>query len=200
MEWKDVRQRVEYQDGCWLYTGSLTDQGYGRATMDGRLLFVHRIAMGNPPSHLHVDHLCHNRDTTCEGGPTCHHRRCFNPAHLEVVTPSENSRRRHARIVMPSQCKRGHPYPEFVRWTKRGQRYCIECSRAAKRKYLRKKGVPPRPVGTCNQGHPRTPENTYVRPDGWRECRECSRETKRQYKREKRRREREGGRLRASEG
>ncbi len=25
----------------------------------------------------------------------------------------------------------------------------------------------------CKNGHEFTPENTYVRPEGWRECREC---------------------------
>ena len=27
----------------------------------------------------------------------------------------------------------------------------------------------------CRSGHPRSPENTYVRPNGWRECRVCIR-------------------------
>lgn len=25
----------------------------------------------------------------------------------------------------------------------------------------------------CKNGHPRTPKNTYTRPNGWRECRDC---------------------------
>lgn len=29
--------------------------------------------------------------------------------------------------------------------------------------------------GTCARGHAYTPENTYVRPDGYRSCRECKR-------------------------
>lgn len=27
----------------------------------------------------------------------------------------------------------------------------------------------------CKNGHPRTPENTYMRRQGWMECRECKR-------------------------
>jgi hypothetical protein len=36
----------------------------------------------------------------------------------------------------------------------------------------------PEITGTCRNGHPRTPENTYTRSDGRSECKEC----KRQYK------------------
>jgi hypothetical protein len=32
-----------------------------------------------------------------------------------------------------------------------------------------------RPV-TCKNGHTRTDDNTYVRPQGWLECRDCRRE------------------------
>lgn len=33
--------------------------------------------------------------------------------------------------------------------------------------------------GTCVNGHPRTPENTYYRSDGLRRCRVCRRESNR---------------------
>jgi hypothetical protein len=36
-------------------------------------------------------------------------------------------------------------------------------------------------MAACRNGHPRTPENIYVRPDGHRECRECRRESWRRY-------------------
>ena len=39
---------------------------------------------------LDVDHLCHNRDTSCPGGKTCPHRLCCNSAHLQVKTPQAN--------------------------------------------------------------------------------------------------------------
>lgn len=35
---------------------------------------------------------------------------------------------------------------------------------------------------TCSHGHPFTPENTYVRPDGGRKCRACKRIENRKYK------------------
>jgi hypothetical protein len=41
-----------------------------------------------------IDHMCHNEayaDGTCDGG-VCLHRRCVNPAHLQMVTMAENTR------------------------------------------------------------------------------------------------------------
>lgn len=34
----------------------------------------------------------------------------------------------------------------------------------------------------CQRGHEFTPENTYLRPEGWRGCRACLRESDRRYK------------------
>lgn len=38
----------------------------------------------------------------------------------------------------------------------------------------------------CKRGHPRTPENTYVNPQGYSACRECKREAGREWMRAKR--------------
>lgn len=80
-------------DACWPWTGSVTPNGYGQF-FDGRLVAAHRIAVelttGHPvPENLDVDHTCHN-GSGCAGGPSCLHRRCCNPAHLESVTHVEN--------------------------------------------------------------------------------------------------------------
>jgi hypothetical protein len=86
--WENVRER---EDGCWEWTGKVGDTGYG--TLGGRL--VHRIAaaaVAPIPDERVVDHTCHDPDR-CPGGDTCPHRRCCNPAHLEVVTHQENVRR-----------------------------------------------------------------------------------------------------------
>ena len=36
-------------------------------------------------------------------------------------------------------------------------------------------------VATCRHGHPWTPANTYLKPDGRRECRACGRDRARRY-------------------
>jgi hypothetical protein len=83
-------------DGCWLWTGGVTADGYGRfVTQSGRIVRAHRHAyellVGPiPPGHT-VDHLI---------GPSepCTSTLCVRaPDHLEPVTNAENLRRRHAR-------------------------------------------------------------------------------------------------------
>ncbi len=71
-------------DECWLWITTSTS-AYGTFRLDsGRYVVAHRFAyellVGPIPDGLTLDHLC--RKT-----------RCVNPAHLEPVTHSENSRR-----------------------------------------------------------------------------------------------------------
>ena len=84
-------------DDCWLWTGSLNNKGYPQVGDDGKTRSAHRVAhelfIGPIPAGLTVDHTCHNDDATCPGGPSCLHRRCVNPAHLEAVTGTENKKR-----------------------------------------------------------------------------------------------------------
>ena len=72
---------------CWLWTGYICKDGYGRIWYAGRSWLVHRFAYymfyGPPPVDRELDHLCRNR-------------RCCNPHHLEPVTPEENKRRARA--------------------------------------------------------------------------------------------------------
>jgi hypothetical protein len=117
--------KVEPTGFCWEWTRGTTTDGYGRAwdPRIGKAVYAHRAAyemlVGPIPEGMHLDHLCRNR-------------RCVNPDHLEVVSPSENSRRARRRpSTRPraTRCKWGHPYDEkntYVSPT--GRRNCRACN------------------------------------------------------------------------
>lgn len=121
----------EPNNGCWLWTGGLSE-GYGRfALKKGDSFFAHRLAYswskGPIPEVMQLDHLCRVR---------C----CVNPDHLEPVTNQENARRgltgahvtaRNAKIT---HCPQGHAYDDKnTNWkiTKGGypNRQCRACAR-----------------------------------------------------------------------
>lgn len=111
---------VDPDSGCWLWTASLRPNGYAQFNAgDHRIVRAHRWSYeqcrGPVPAGLDLDHLCHNLDLSCPGGPTCRHRRCVNPWHVEPSTRAANlaagrgaetNRRRASR---QTRCKRGHP-------------------------------------------------------------------------------------------
>lgn len=76
--------KVERTATCWLWTASLSTNGYGQFTPYGRTVPAHRFSyetfVGPIPPRLEIDHLCGVR-------------RCVNPDHLEPVTHHENMRR-----------------------------------------------------------------------------------------------------------
>jgi len=69
-------------NGCWLWLGSLSSNGYGFIWHEGRNVRAHRFAYEyfnntSIPKGKEVDHLCRNHA-------------CVNPDHLDVVTRREN--------------------------------------------------------------------------------------------------------------
>lgn len=75
------KRRID-PNGCWVYTGIITDMGYGRKSVNKRLHFTHRLSAwlwkGMP---LDGQHQALHR---CDNPP------CFNPDHLFVGTQSDN--------------------------------------------------------------------------------------------------------------
>lgn len=121
--------KVEVQPcGCWLWTGSLMESGYGMFRLNGHATLAHRAAWellrGPIPEGFVIDHLCRVRP-------------CVNPEHLEPCTLQENVRRgaRNGRDFGAAQarkthCPAGHPYDEANTYTsKTGKRHCKRCQR-----------------------------------------------------------------------
>ena len=106
------------ESGCWRWLGVPDAEGYGHVRYLGRYRAAHRaiwmLLIGPLDDHLTLDHLCHNRDSDCPGGPRCPHRRCVNPDHLEPVPIGVNARRSAltiaARHAAATACPQGHPY------------------------------------------------------------------------------------------
>lgn len=128
--WKRFWWKVDpcRTDGCWIWTGTKTNAGYGQLFVDrtdGRwnYMYAHHFLNGVPLRGLHTDHVrergCSNKD-------------CVNPDHLEIVSPGENIRRGNAGENMRSKthCPKGHPYDEENTYQYRGRRTCRACHKA----------------------------------------------------------------------
>jgi hypothetical protein len=91
-----IDQRGE--DECWPWLAAKHASGHGVFRDPNRKaehahVSVYRYFVGEVPEGMELDHACHTRDVSCEGGPMCPHRACVNPAHQEPVTKKENLRR-----------------------------------------------------------------------------------------------------------
>lgn len=130
MKERIMRRCVLDGNGCWIWHGSTDRAGYGHIRVDGRTLYVHRVAyewmVGPIPTGMQIDHLCRNRS-------------CCNPQHLEPVTPAENASRtlpgergqhRGAIERAKTHCPRGHAYDEANTYRNaKGYRWCRACRR-----------------------------------------------------------------------
>lgn len=177
-------------DECWTGLGHEHGNGYRKIWIDGRKQYLHRASYeyftGHAPGDALVDHTCHNADRTCAGGPTCPHRACWNPAHLEAVTNEVNILR---GMSPPAKNARKENCPACgSEYTPDGEyRRCRTC-RQRKRRDTKRLGVGRAQDRThCPKDHPYDDENTYLllRADGsvkQRVCRECSRQRVRAHR------------------
>lgn len=108
--------------GCWRWTDDIKPSGYGQMSVDGRLIYAHRLAyellVGPIPEGLTIDHLCRVRA-------------CVNPSHLEPVTIGENVLRSDSFTAVNARkthCLRGHAFDETnTVVTSQGYRDCLTC-------------------------------------------------------------------------
>src|SRR5699024_6944666 len=102
-------ERIELSnEGCWLWTGRLDACGYGRFGSSSAHQRAHLAWVGQIPKGLEIDHACHD-PKVCRVGSGCPHRRCINPAHLELGTRRENVAR-GGKGGWQTHCKHGHEF------------------------------------------------------------------------------------------
>ena len=135
---KNFESKIQVKDGCMIWTGWVTRNGYAGFFNGTKKVYAHRWnyerVKGPIPEGLVLDHLCRNR-------------KCVNPDHLEAVTVQQNTLRGdHPRLMSlrrrpdPSLCGAGiHPWvEENILVTSYGNR-CRACKREANRNYKQRK-------------------------------------------------------------
>lgn len=131
---------VDEETGCWMWQRAINRRGY--PVMNAKWLIgensAHRVAYvaanGAIPDGMTVDHLCFRPS-------------CVNPAHLQLLTHSENSAR--SRKAMSDFCLRGHRFtPENTKWQpdrrnpERGpHRLCRTCKKDYDRMHAQKRAA-----------------------------------------------------------
>lgn len=120
IEHRPAPEDAEVEGDCWIWTGDLMPNGYGKYAIQGkRVRAVHRILWEvyngqEVPAGLELDHLCRVRS-------------CCRPGHLEPVTHAVNTQRQAHYNRGKDTCPKGHPYTPENTITSGGRRWCKTC-------------------------------------------------------------------------
>ena len=145
-----VRERFEQKyvpepnTGCWLWTASLNNKGYGELNVAGKARLAHRLShelfIGPIPAGMSV---CHKCDTPA----------CVNPKHMFAGSHADNMRDAlrkgrlrfdhldaSAKNALKTHCKLGHPYDYANTYMQSsGSRRCRKCHSIRERERCRTK-------------------------------------------------------------
>ncbi len=105
--------RVDPTFGCWLWTGPVDRDGYGRIGRELAHRAFWKATRGPIPTGMEIEH-------------TCRRRACLR--HLELLTRSQQERRKAWRNrVRIERCPEGHDLRLQAQVTPEGGRVCRAC-------------------------------------------------------------------------
>lgn len=128
---------IDPQTNDWIYTGAKPEaSGHVRLRISGQRVLIHRWSyehhIGPIPAGYHVDHVWSRG---------CRSKACWNPAHLEAVSPQAHCDRPDSRQALAraqTHCINGHPYDTANTYIDpRGKRGCRACRREQGRQHAR---------------------------------------------------------------
>lgn len=97
-----LAQIEENEDGCWLWQGSVTEEGYGRTSWgEYTHRFAYRIYVGPIRQWHQVHHLCGVHD-------------CCQPSHLLQVTKGEHQRIHQAGLGLSAAEKKRYETDDWL--------------------------------------------------------------------------------------
>lgn len=175
-----IKTVVNGATGCWEWQGKPDKDGYGRFRVGSKIKRAHRVAFETLMGPITEETLNHD----------CRVRHCVNPNRGHAYTPMSSADNVREGKALVTHCPQDHEYTEAnIIWVgpnkdRRGCRKCYNArsgsywktTRSGREKEQRRAngyrgGVDE--TDTCPQGHERTPENTYVTPQGYKTCRPC---------------------------
>lgn len=124
---------VTNASGCDIWQGCTNSDGYAQVSVDGRMLYVHRVRyereVGPIPDGMDLDHY------VCDNGAGA----CCTPLHCRPATRRENGLRGTSFAAVnaaKTHCPKGHPLSgDNLAKTQlaRGDRNCRICRNARER-------------------------------------------------------------------
>lgn len=115
---------IEATEGCWLWRGNRSSDGYGRIHAFGKRHRVHRLVYELVVAPVADTDFVHHK---------CENKLCVNPEHLEAMSPNKHNTLHMARTI----CRRGHVYEGHKAENRDGglANRCFVCHRQRQRNY-----------------------------------------------------------------
>lgn len=113
---------------CWIYTGYIGQDGYGKIYYRGRQMSTHRISV-----HIHHGLDLSNKNLKALHKLECPNKACWNPSHLYIGTAYENNQDKSisgkaiSGNSFRTHCKYGHEFTEENTYVADGRKTCKQC-------------------------------------------------------------------------